>query len=282
MEQKQNGKKILLVAIDMDGTLLSNDKTLSEKNMNAIDLAIKKGVIIVPATGRPMTGLPKALLENNNILYAICSNGAAVMDLKDKKVIFHSYLKKETIIGVIELLRPLDIILDIFADGKIFTEYKNMKMLDKYLIPANMIQYIYDTRTCVDDILEFAKSVQLNIEKINIFFRNMDTRSQAEEMLKNISEIFVTSSLNNNLEVNSINANKGCGLKRLSEYLGINMDQVMAMGDSDNDMDMLKAAGLAIAMENGTEDVKNIADHVTLSNEHSGAAAAIEKYVLNN
>lgn len=282
MEPKQSGKNIRLVAVDLDGTLLSNDKTLSVKNEQVLNKAIKQGVIIVPSTGRPATGLPKVLLENENIKYAICSNGATVMDLREKKVMFHCDLKKEIAIKIIETLRFLDPILDIFAEGKIFTEQRNMERLDNFLIPSNMIPYIYETRNCVDDILNFIQSNELHIEKINLFFQNLDSRHKVEERLENILGISITSSLNNNMEINHMNANKGYGLRRLARYLGLHMEHVMACGDSTNDIEMLDAAGLAIAMENGTDAIKRIADNVTLSNEESGVAVAIEKYILES
>ena len=280
MELKQSGRNIRLVAIDMDGTLLSNDKTLSVRNEQVINKVLNRGIFIVPATGRPVTGLPKVLLDNKSILYAICSNGAAIMDLNKNKVIFHCYLKQNITLQIIEALRPFDPILDIFAEGKIFTEQRNMKRLDNFLIPSNMIPYIYKTRTCVDDISDFLQLNELHIEKVNLFFQNLDLRHQVGEILKNISGISITSSLNNNMEINHMNANKGFALKWLASYLGLHMKQVMALGDSNNDMEMLNVAGLAIAMENGTDDIKRIADNVTSSNQESGVAVAIEKYVL--
>lgn len=282
MEPKQSGKNIRLVAVDLDGTLLSNDKTLSVMNEQVLNKAMKQGIIIVPATGRPATGLPKVLLENENIKYAICSNGATIMDLREKKAMFHCNLKQEIAIQIIETLRSLDPILDIFAEGKIFTEQRNMERLDNFLIPSNMISYIYETRNCVDDILDFIQSNELHIEKINLFFQNLDLRHKVEERLENISGISITSSLNNNMEINHMNANKGYGLKWLARYLGLHMEHVMACGDSNNDIEMLNAAGLAIAMGNGTDAIKRIADNVTLSNEESGVAVAIEKYILES
>lgn len=282
MEPKQSGKNIRLVAVDLDGTLLSNDKTLSVMNEQVLNKAMKQGIIIAPATGRPATGLPKVLLENENIKYAICSNGATIMDLREKKAMFHCNLKQEIAIQIIETLRSLDPILDIFAEGKIFTEQRNMERLDNFLIPSNMISYIYETRNCVDDILDFIQSNELHIEKINLFFQNLDLRHKVEERLENISGISITSSLNNNMEINHMNANKGYGLKWLARYLGLHMEHVMACGDSNNDIEMLNAAGLAIAMENGTDAIKRIADNVTLSNEESGVAVAIEKYILES
>ncbi|MBS4535081.1 HAD family phosphatase [Clostridium sp. D2Q-14] len=280
MEQKQNGRKVNLIALDMDGTLLSDDKTLSAKNKRVLNQAINKGIIIVPATGRPMAGMPKEILKNEDIKYAICSNGAAVVNLREDKVLYSCYLKQEIVIQIIEALRPLDPILDIFAEGRIFTEHRNIKRLNEFLIPDNMIPYIYDTRTCVDDILDLVKVDKLHIEKVNLFFQNLNMRSHVEMKLKSISEVSITSSLNNNLEVNHKNANKGFALRRLAGHLGLYMEEVMACGDSNNDIEMLNAAGLAIAMENGTDAIKCAADAVTLLNEESGVAVAIEKYAL--
>lgn len=201
------------------------------------------------------------------------------MNLREMKVIYQNYLKTEMAIQLIKMLSPLDIIMDVFADGKIFTEYRNLKRLDKFMIPANMIKYIYNTRTCTEDIINLLQTNQLHIEKINMFFQNMDIRNKTEEMLKKVPEISVTSSLNSNMEINNNNANKGSGLRWLTKHLNLQMNQVMALGDSDNDMDMLKAAGLAVAMENGTAAIKSIADYVTLSNEENGVSEAIRMVI---
>ncbi len=278
-EQKPNGRRIRLVALDMDGTLLAGDKTLSLVNKNAINRAIKEGIYIIPATGRPLAGLPEKLLENPGIKYAICSNGASILDIKKKEIIYRRDLKKETVLKIIENLRSFDIMPDIFAEGKIMAENRNMKRLSEFLIPPDMLSYIRDTRTCVDSIFQYAQETGDHIEKINLFFKSLEQRKIVEGRLREISGLTLTCSLNQNLEINDKGVNKGEGLKWLTGHLGLSMEQVMACGDSDNDIDMLKAAGLSVAMGNGSDAIKKMADVVTLSNEEDGVYYAMEKYI---
>ena len=93
-------------------------------------------------------------------------------------------------------------------------------------------------------------------------------------------DLFIASSWANNIEVMAIGADKGSGLQTLCEKLGVPMEQVMAIGDNENDETMLKAAGLSVAMENATDHIKSICNTVTLDCNHSGVGHAIEQYVL--
>jgi Cof subfamily protein (haloacid dehalogenase superfamily) len=244
-----------------------------------LNRALEKNINIVPATGRPLSGLPKELMSNNRIRYAICSNGASIMDIKTNEVIHHCILPKEKVISIVDMLSIIDPILDIFADGKIITEKRNFKRIDEFLIPDNMKRYIYDTRITVDNIIEYVNENVEHIEKINLFFRDIDQRKQVREKLDRIDGIAITSSLNNNMEVNNEKASKGEALLWLSSYLKLSKDQVMACGDSENDLSMLKSAGLGVAMGNASDEIKLIADYISSSNDEDGVAKAIEKYI---
>ena len=98
--------------------------------------------------------------------------------------------------------------------------------------------------------------------------------------LAEIPGIFVTSSLSNNLEVNAVGADKGGALLRLAELLGIRQEATMAFGDGENDISMLRMAGIGVAMENAEDHVKEAADYVTVTNNEAGVAAALRKFVL--
>ncbi len=280
MEQKLNGKKIKLIALDMDGTLLNSCKSLTHRNYEAIDQAIKRGIHVIPATGRPISGLPEKLVSHPKIQYAICSNGAAIVNLDSKRAIYNCSVTKEMAISIIELLSPLDIMIDIFADGKITTEAKNMKRLEDFIIPSNMLPYILDTRYTVEDIKEYIKNGAENIEKINMFFRDEIQRRKVIAELSDYPNILLSSALGVNLEVNNAKANKGHGIQWLSQYLKIDMEETMACGDSSNDESMLRTVGLAVAMGNSTVDIKSIADYITGTNDEDGVAEAIEAFIL--
>lgn len=281
MEQKQSGRaQVKLIALDLDGTLLNNKKEISNTNLSVLNKALEKGIYIVPATGRPRSGIPKELTDNHKISYTICSNGASIINIKTNEVIYYCELTKEKIIPIINTLNPIDPILDIFTDGKIISEKRNFHRIDEFLIPHNMKKYIYDTRIWVDNIEDYVNKEAKHIEKINLFFKDIAQREKVQKELSKIGDIAITSSLNNNMEVNNEKANKGETLLWLSKYLKLSREEVMACGDSSNDLEMIKAAGIGIAMGNSKEEIKFAADYICASNEEDGVAEAIEKYAL--
>jgi Cof subfamily protein (haloacid dehalogenase superfamily) len=117
---------------------------------------------------------------------------------------------------------------------------------------------------------------------MNLLFNDMQERLRAKKELEQLPFVEVSSSLERNLELNRKGGNKGNGLLALAEHLGVAREQIMACGDSDNDYSMIKAAGLGVAMGKGLEEIKKMADKVTLSNDQDGVAYAIEQWVLQN
>ena len=132
----------------------------------------------------------------------------------------------------------------------------------------------------VDDLRRHIEENPLGIEKISAFFDDMEEREAAKKELidKNIASI--SSALNNNIEINQFGCDKGDGLTNLAVHLGLSMDEVMACGDAGNDTMMIKAAGIGVVMENGREELKEMADFITKTNDEDGVAYAIEKLVL--
>jgi len=115
---------------------------------------------------------------------------------------------------------------------------------------------------------------------VNFFFSDMDERAEIRAILEKRPDILVSSSVENNLEINALGAAKGEGLLRLAAILGLKQEETMACGDGDNDLSMIRMAGIGVAMSNGELALKAIADYVTTSNDESGVARAIEKLVL--
>ncbi|MEG1459329.1 MAG: HAD-IIB family hydrolase, partial [Acetivibrio sp.] len=150
---------------------------------------------------------------------------------------------------------------------------------------APLREYILKTRTTVENLSVFLKERQQNIQKMTINFRREEDGSLygkegVEKILSEYKELAVVSGMATNLEVTNARATKGNGLLILGELFGIKKEEIMACGDSGNDREMLKAVGLGVAMENSTNEVLEIADYITKSNEEDGVAHAIEKFVL--
>ena len=143
-----------------------------------------------------------------------------------------------------------------------------------------ILDLVRKTRKPVQDNIAYIKEKRVPADKINMFFIEEDARVRMRKTLAEIPGILVTSSLSNNLEINATGANKGDALLQLAEYLGIKQEETMAFGDGENDITMLRTAGIGVAMGNAEPSVKAAADYVTVTNNEAGVAAAIRKFVL--
>lgn len=276
-----NGYRIRMIGLDMDGTLLTTEKELTEHTREVLREAIDRGVVVLPATGRPLAGIPEEVLKFPGVRYAVASNGARIVDLKESRVLYEDLVPYETGRRVLEICSRYDSMLEIYYDGVGYAEEEKLKHLDEYVPRLPMARYIASSRRPVADVRAMHEERKAPTDKVQALFRTTEECKKAwKEVEKEIPDIEITGALSNNIEVNAKGVNKGRGLMILGELLGIHREEIMAVGDGSNDIAMLREAGLGVAMENATEAVKAAADVVTLSNDQEGAAAAIEKYVL--
>ena len=237
--------EIRLIAADMDGTLLDDEKKIPEENLRVFRECAARGIEIVPATGRTMRGLPDELRNLPGVHYAILTNGAQVVDLAKNEII--------------DSCRIPEFYNDIY----------------KYVSSEGLAELVRRTRDSVPDNIAYLKERGQDAEKINMFFCDMDARKRMREELSKIPGILVSSSIPNNLEINAEGADKGGALIRLAARLGIDREATMSFGDGENDLSMIRMAGIGVAMENGEESVKAAADYITKANNEAGVAKAI-------
>lgn len=277
------GYRIKMVGLDMDGTLLTTEKELTEHTKEVLLEAIDRGVTVLPATGRPLTGIPEEVLKLPGVRYAVASNGARIVDLKEDRVIYEGLVSYETGSRVLEICSRYDALMEIYYDGVGYADEEKLKRIDEYVPKAPMARYIAGTRQAVSDVMAMFEERKAPTDKVHALFRIREEYEKAwQEVEKEVPDIEITGALSNNIEVNAKGVNKGRGLLILGELLGIRREEIMAVGDGSNDIAMLREAGLGVAMENATDEVKAAADVITLSNDREGAAAAIEKYVLRD
>lgn len=274
-------KKIKMLGLDLDGTLLNDERNISSKNLEAIAKAIEKGIIVLPATGRPPKGIPPEILSMPGIRYAVTMNGAAVLDLKDNKVLYRNPLDTDIVVDLLKILMEYEGLLDVYYYDKCYTTKEGFKLLDTIALPKNFLKYVKETRTPIDDLIGLVKEKNMTVDKVNMIFRNMSVRNEVNEVLKGYEGLAVTSSVGANVEINAKNTNKGEGMRQLGALLNIKLEDMMALGDADNDYLMIKNVGIGVAMENAKASVKQVADFITLSNEEDGVAYAIEKFLLS-
>ena len=279
-------KKIHLVALDMDGTLFNHQSQISDTDQQAIREATAKGIEVVISTGRPYIGLPVTLLSELGIRYAITSNGAAIYRLPDKECIYECCMTPELICPIIDELQKKDIHMDAFIAGNGYSRHACKEKIALLDMPESIRQYIRDTRTFTDDLADYIRQHQLHVQKMTLNFYplpdgNFAHREEVKAILASHPEITFLSGGYHNLEFTKKDTSKGAGLVFLCDHLNLSLEQTMAVGDTQNDIDILKTAAIGVAMGNAREDVKAIADYITSSNEESGVAHAIRHFVVN-
>lgn len=271
-------RDIRLIGLDLDGTTLTTDKKLTPHTKEVLEACIRQGIEVLPATGRVWSGIPEELMKMEGVHYVISSNGAAVVELATGKAVYTNGIAWDRALEVFDILERYDTFYDAYAEGNGWCEARFYENLNDYGIEPLIQRLVKSSRTCIEDLREWVKEHKSPIEKINMFFRDEEKRQQAFRELSEIPDLAVTCSLTNNLEINHCTCNKGDALLNLGKILGISMEQIMACGDGNNDLEMVGNAGVGVAMENGEDSVKEAADYVTVTNDEEGVARAIELF----
>lgn len=270
-------EKIKIIALDMDGTTLNNEKTITEETLLAIQKAHQQGILIVPATGRSLSGIPKELIELP-IRYCILKNGAIVYDLLKKEEIYHDIIDNDLVSKFADATKDLMTFTSIGYGEQKEACYSPNKDLVFKMRPASKRNEDF----FVDDLSFFIKQNQPKIDKITQVVFDQQT---ADIILK-LQEQFLGLNIMNSgypfIEINSRMCSKGNGLKKLATKLNLTRENIAAIGDSDNDIIMLAYAGYSFAMANGTQFIRNIADEITDDNNHQGVKKAIDKILTYN
>lgn len=278
-------KDIKLVALDLDGTLFDNSSRISERNLAAIRSITDKGIHVVISTGRPFEGIPFDQIKGTGINYAITANGSGIYEIPTGKCLYENAMDEELVTPILNFLLTRDIHMDAFIGGKGYTPVQCVETAQKLTVPSSIKNYIITTRTRLDNILQFIHENQLKVQKMTLNFYpaadgTLIDRETVRKFLVSNPSITTVCGGYNNLEFTRADANKGVGLRKLAEILGVNPDATMAIGDTENDLAIIEAAGIGVAMGNATDAVKARADYVTTTNTKDGVAAAIEHFIL--
>ena len=278
-------KDIKLVALDLDGTLFDNSSRISKRNLTAIRSITDKGIHVVISTGRPFEGIPFDQIKGTGINYAITANGSGIYEISTGKCLYENAMDEELVTPILNFLLTRDIHMDAFIGGKGYTPVQCVETAQKLTVPSSIKNYIITTRTRLDNILQFIHENQSKVQKMTLNFYpaadgTLIDRETVRKFLVSNPSITTVCGGYNNLEFTRADANKGVGLRKLAEILGVNPDATMAIGDTENDLAIIEAAGIGVAMGNATDAVKARADYVTTTNTKDGVAAAIEHFIL--
>ena len=288
--------EIRLAALDLDGTLLDRTSRITPRTLDALTDAIRRGVVVLPATGRALSSLPRVAAAIPGVRYAVTSNGAAVWDLgadplaalrsrygepgpgpvAEPVCLYRRTLPAGTARAVYRLLEQYEGELNFFVDGRTLKTPAGMawtraRMARMHSTEAKQAD---DGRfTILPDLRPYFEAHAGEVEKFCMFFASPAEAERVLPLLAAVPGVEVTQGAPDNVEATAAGVTKGTALLALAGRLGIPQGQVLAVGDSENDRKMLEAAGVAAVMANGMPSVKALADIVSQRDcDHDGVA----------
>ena len=267
---------IILIAVDMDGTLLRTDKTVDPRTADDIRTAIEKGLQIAYCTGRGTAEMRNAFRDLPMIRYAILTSGAVVYDCAEDKFIYQNGIVHPYIEQIVDIADRYSAMPHFLTDRESIIAEKDVSHMADFHMGIYQPMFQKIARRVKNMAAEGMRHKA--IAKINIYFRSVEDRNENYEVLKHLP-LQVTLSENTTLEMTAPETNKGTGLERLADYLRIPISQTAAIGDNYNDIDMLKAAGFSVAMGNAAAGIRELCDYVTADNDHNGVGQAI-RFIL--
>jgi len=264
-----------LLALDLDGTLTNNKKEITPHTKNVLYKAMDKGVKIILASGRPDIGVAPVARELNLYErggYILAFNGGRIIDCKSGKILSETSFPRQYFAEVVSLRER-------------FKGIEVLSYTSSGIIAGGITKYVNEECRCnscgavaADNLLAALPESEVKFLVVGEHEKLLPVR---DYLVKNFSSAFsVCFSQPFFLEVCPFGIDKSSSIKKLLNILGEDKSSLMACGDGENDLPMLRAAGMAVAMANASDEVKAAADFITRSNEEDGVAYAVEKFIL--
>ncbi|TBL88632.1 sugar-phosphatase [Hafnia alvei] len=267
---------IKLIAIDLDGTLLNNDRMVAPAVKQAILAAKAQGVHVVLATGRPFIGAQQYLHElelDTAGCYCLCNNGGLIVHAENGEPLFETLLDNADYLYLESLSRQVGSHFHALDHHKLYTANRDVS---KYTVHESFITGIplhFCPADEMDKSIRFPKVMMIDHpEVLDAAIARIPPEAYERYTMMKSSPYF--------LEVLNKDADKGKGIARLAQYLNIPRENVMCIGDHGNDLAMVEYAGVGVAMGNAEPAIKDAAQFVTTTNQEDGVAVAINKFVF--
>lgn len=271
---------IRMFATDLDGTLLNSNGVVSRRNFAAMRRACLDGCFVVPTTGRSFFEMPAALREARGCFtHCICSDGAAIYNGRGD-LLWKTVFSPDAVRHILAVLESYDVLPEFYVHGIPFApqDKLNTAAYRHYRIEPDYDAVMDETRRGFTDMDAFLAEYIGEMEILNVFFANEAERTEAFSRLAYSGVAELTTSMQSNLEILQPGIHKGSGLQRLCKMLGISTKQVLAVGDSRNDLTMFRTVGVGLAVSGACNELKERATAVICSNDAHTFAYAYSHY----
>ena len=267
-----------LIALDVDGTLLNSGLELTPGNRDAIRRAAEAGKVVALSTGRCLSEIRGVVADVPEIRYMVCENGSCVYDRKYDHTIHVAPIPPEEVRYILDILRGERVATQVFHENQSYFDQPDERFAEACGVGVYRETF---RRTAVFDVKLFDDygTRPFRIEKMNLYFEEADAQERVHALLA-AKPLKLAPSFGYMLEVVSEHADKGHGLRELCAHLRIPVEASIAVGDSMNDVEILRAAGFSVAMGNACPEAKQAAHAVAPDCDHDGVAWVIENYLL--
>ena len=277
-----NNNQYKMLVLDLDGTVLNEEKRIPEENKLAIQKVIYKGVKVVVCSGRIFSGARAYAKELGIKDFVIACNGAIIKTMPKNELIYSNHLNYEDSQKVIDICKANNIYMHAYIGETLVTE--QLKYTSLLYSERNKEQDEEDRIDIkvVDSLKEYTEQCGTPVTKFVIISDYSTELEKVREEVSKIQTVEIASSASDNIEVMNKGVCKGNAVEILCEHLKIPISQTVAIGDNENDISLIESAGLGIAMGNAIPAIKRIAKDITYTNEEMGVARALEKIFLAN
>lgn len=268
-----------LIAFDMDGTILNSQKEVLPSTVEAIGEAVSAGKIVAISSGRCPVMVKKYRDVLPDVRYAVCCAGATVYDLAKDRTLSEEAMDPEFVAKAIRTANEEgEYMLEVMSGGGTLMEEREIRRSARYGV--GIYEQLYrDSSELVDDVRALVLSTNPSVPKMCFHFADPAARDRTRERLEG-QGAFLCNCESSTLELTRAGVDKGTGLAALGRTLGLDLADIIAVGDAENDVSMLRAAGLGVAMGNANAQAAAAANVQVADCDHGGCAEAIRTYLL--
>ena len=275
---------IRAVLLDFDGTALQKDQVhISPRNMRAIRQAISRGIEIIPCTGRCEDMFPPQIEAEKRIRYWITAKGARVVDRESGEILYSSLFTPDESAAVCRIFEGQHIYSEISAGGRIYMENEVCAERERYPVPSHHVWFLEANRQiCVGLPSKYFLENRIGIEKVNIYGVPPVKRASITDALMQTGVVTISDFADEGADIQFFPKRQSRlrAMEALLDKLGFGFENVMGIGDSTLDLDMIRHAAIGVAMGNASKEVKAAADYVTAPFDEDGVAQALETFLF--